>query len=66
MKRGTQTQLAAKAGITQAFISMILSNKRRPSWNMAKKLAVVTKTKPELWLEGNSETIKIVLDSLNF
>jgi hypothetical protein len=33
---------------------------------MAKKLAIATNTKPELWLDAEPEHIKQVLDSVNF
>ncbi len=37
----TQKQLAEKIGITPAYYSMLESNKRRPSVNVAKKIAIV-------------------------
>ncbi len=66
MKHGTKTIIAKKAGISDAYISMILSGKRRPSWQNAKKLAKITHTKTELWMEGDSDRIKEVLDAVNF
>ena len=66
MKRGIQTTLSKKSGISEAYISLILSGQRRPSWKNAKILASTTNTKPELWLEGTIETIKQVLSAVNF
>jgi transcriptional regulator with XRE-family HTH domain len=66
MKRGIQNEIADKVDISTAFISQILSGKRRPSWSMAKKLSKATNTKPELWLEAAPEKIKEVLDAVNF
>jgi len=58
MKNTTQREMAEKAGITEAFLSYIVNGKRRPSWKVAKNLALVTGTKPELWLDGSPEVIK--------
>ncbi len=66
MRHGIQTRIANKAKISTAYISMILSGKRRPSWQNAKKLAFITKTRPELWLDGEPEKIKEILDAVNF
>ena len=66
MKRGRQTELADKADISNAYVSQLLNGKRRHSWTMAKKLAVATNTKPELWLDGEPAKIKEILDAVNF
>ena len=58
----TQTQLAAATEVSQAFISLLLSGKSRPSWRVAKRLSAATGTAPELWLEGTPEQIKAALD----
>jgi transcriptional regulator with XRE-family HTH domain len=55
MKKKTQRILAQKAMISEPFLSLIVNGERRPSWKVAKRLAAVTKTKPELWLEGEPE-----------
>ena len=46
-----QVELAKKAGITEGMVSFILSGERRPSWDVAKKLAKATGTDPYLWME---------------
>jgi len=66
MKDGTQYKLANLIGKSEALVSLILSGKRRPSWQTAKKLAKATNTKPELWLDGEPEKIRTVFESLNF
>jgi transcriptional regulator with XRE-family HTH domain len=66
MKHGTKTTIAKKTGISNAYLSMILSGKRRPSWQNAKKLAKVTHTKIELWMDGDMQRINEVLDAVNF
>jgi len=66
MKRGNQTKLASKTNISEAFISQILSGKRRPSWPTAKKLAAATRTRPAIWMEESPEKLKGVLDAVNF
>lgn len=64
MKYGVQKQIARKAKITSQFINQILSGRRRPSWSVAKRLAVTTNTEPELWLDGKPEDIKAALDEM--
>ena len=59
-----QNEIAKKVGITSSMLSQILSGKKRPKWKTAKCLAEVTGTKPELWLEGKPEEIKIVLENI--
>lgn len=60
----TQTKIAAKAGITQQMVSTILSGKARPSWKTAKKLAAVTSTSPELWLDGKPDDIRATISNI--
>ena len=61
MKRGTQTKIADKIKISDAFMCQILSGKRRPSWVVAKKLAAATNTEPGLWLEASPEKMREAL-----
>lgn len=53
-----QKEIAQKANLTDAFISMVFSGTRRPSWTTAKKLAEVTGTTPALWMEGSPDQIR--------
>jgi transcriptional regulator with XRE-family HTH domain len=64
MKTIKQTNLAKMASISDGFLSQIISGVRRPSWRTAKKLAIATDTKPELWLEGDSKQIKETINHL--
>jgi len=58
MKHGCQIRIAQKCSISQGFLSDIISNKRRPSWKTAKRLAKETNTSPELWLDGSTAEIQ--------
>ena len=64
MKNGIQHKIAIRVGVSDAFISLIINGQKRPSWSVAKDLAVITGTKPELWLEGTVEQIKNALKNL--
>ena len=52
MQIGLQTKIAAIAGISISYFSLIMQAKRRPSWTKAKKLAAVTASDPVLWLKA--------------
>jgi transcriptional regulator with XRE-family HTH domain len=59
-----QVELAKRAGITEGMVSFILSGERRPSWDVAKKLAKATGTDPYLWMEYKiSEMLEAVKDA---
>lgn len=58
MKHGIQKKIAERADVSPAFLSLVLAEKRRPSWKIAKRLAEVTGTDPVLWLEGSSQQIR--------
>ncbi|WP_076750479.1 helix-turn-helix transcriptional regulator [Desulfatitalea tepidiphila] len=60
----TQNQVAQAAGTTQPYISNILNGRRRPSWKLAKRLAQVTCTEPQLWLDGTPDEIRAALSDL--
>ena len=65
----TQNDLIKKMGkkhgkpaLTQAMVSFILTGERRPSWKLAKRLAmVVPGTTVEMWLEGDPEDLRSAL-----
>ena len=52
------TKIAIEAGISQGFLSNIICGRRRPHYKIAKKLAAITKTSVELWLEGTENELK--------
>ena len=56
-----QVELAKRAGITEGMVSFILSGERRPSIDVAEKLAEATGTDPILWMKYNiKEMLKAV------
>jgi transcriptional regulator with XRE-family HTH domain len=67
MKTNKQTHIAKKAGITDGFLSQILTGIRTPAWETAKKLFEVTGIPPEIWMEArnNPEQIKHLVKELN-
>jgi plasmid maintenance system antidote protein VapI len=53
-----QTKFARQIDITQQYVSKIINGRRRPCWEKAKKIASITDTSPELWLEGDATARK--------
>lgn len=47
------SEIARRVGKSGAMVSYILSGHRRPSWKMAKALAKVTNSNPEVWMEDD-------------
>ena len=64
MQVGLQNKIAAIAGISNSFFSMVVRGRRRPSWTKAKRLAEATASDPVLWLEGSPAEMKAVLNDL--
>jgi plasmid maintenance system antidote protein VapI len=59
-----QVELAKICNIHESMVSLILKGERRPSWDVAKKLAKATGTDPYLWMEYKiSEMLKAVKDA---
>lgn len=56
-----QTELSKRAKISNPYLSQIIMRHRRPSWDVAKRLAEAAGTSPILWLEGTTEQIRKVL-----
>lgn len=54
--------LSNKTGLALSSIYNIINARRRPSWAVAKRLAEVTGTSPELWLEGQPDQIRGALN----
>ena len=57
-KKLKQFEIARKAGISPSFLSEVISNKKRPSWYIAKKLEKVTGIAVGLWMEGATEKLR--------
>jgi transcriptional regulator with XRE-family HTH domain len=52
----TQKQIAMASGISQGFVSQILSGDKRPSWEVAKLFAkAVPGTDPVFWMESTAK-----------
>lgn len=62
MKHGFQIKLAEKTGLSEGFISLMLRGERRPGWNTAKRLAEITDSKPEIWMDLDLVEIEVVLE----
>lgn len=58
----TITAIAAEVKMSQPGLSNIINRKRKPSWPLAKVIAEVTGTTPELWLDGSKKEIKAALN----
>ncbi len=63
--RGTQAKLVKATGKSSGYISEIINRKKRPSWDLAKKLAEATGTSPVLWMEGTTADIKAAIAELD-
>jgi len=58
----TQKYIARQLGVSTAFVNYLVTTKKRPNWKRAKQLAKITKTKPELWLDGSESDIRNAID----
>ncbi len=54
MAKITQKQIAKRAGISGQWLSDIIGDRGRPSWDPAKKIAEITNTTPGLWMDGDT------------
>jgi transcriptional regulator with XRE-family HTH domain len=61
MKQPTQQSIANAAGITQGYLSAIITRRKIPSFKTAKKIASATNTNPILWCDGTEDEIKAAL-----
>lgn len=57
----TLKQTALEAGITPAFMSMILNGHRNPSWKTAKKLERVTGLPAPDWFERPGDELRAAI-----
>ena len=60
-----QNELAKRLNITAAYVSQIISEKKRPMWPLAKRIAEETDTDPVLWLEGRTDDMRKALENAN-
>lgn len=59
MKKNSQTHIAKKVGISDSFFSEILSGKKSPGWETAKKLFETTGILPAYWMESRQYPEKL-------
>lgn len=59
----TQEEIGKLAGCSQGYISQLLKGERRPSWDVAKILAEITKTDITLWMEGPENVKRAAIKS---
>jgi len=64
MKRGLQTKLARKTGLSDAYISQLLNGYRTVSANAAQRLADATNSNPLVWLYGTSDEKRNAIKNL--
>jgi plasmid maintenance system antidote protein VapI len=53
-----QKNISKLLGVTDAFISMVLSGKRSISYPMAKKLNALTRIEKDFWMEANADELR--------
>ena len=59
----TQTELAEKSGVTQAFISLVLSGNRRPNYATAKTWQTITGIEIDFWMTAESDALRARFDA---
>lgn len=65
MKTIKQKNIAKKAGISEAMLSMILSGKARPCWKTAKRLSfAVPVSSPIDWMESDPDHLRQIITNL--
>ena len=55
-------ELAKKIGTSEAFVSLMLSGKRRPSWDTAMILSSIFGNKASFWMTADSEEMRTVIN----
>lgn len=64
MKKIFQIEIVKEAGIAQSTLSNILNGRRRPSWGIAKRLASVTGSTPDIWMEGQTDVLRQIIENI--
>ena len=59
-----QIEIAKRTGLSEAFISLLLSGGRRPTWKTAKLLEAVTGVNAVVWLEAPPNQIRAALEGV--
>jgi len=55
------SEVANETGLSEPYVYNVLNRSQTPTWRLAKRLALVTATDVELWLEGNQEELEETL-----
>ena len=63
MRHGFQKKLAGEIGVEPSMIKKISNRKARPGWDTAKRLAEITGSGPEIWMELDLVEIEAVLET---
>lgn len=58
--------IASVARITQPYFSSILTGKKRPTWDLAKRLGQITLSDPRFWANGDTGEIGRSLERMVF
>lgn len=61
MERVRLKEIAEGIGISVAMVSMLISGKRKPSWELSKKLSEIYGRDASWWMEAGSEKIGLAL-----
>ena len=61
----TQTELAKLLGISQPYLNNIYHGRRRPSYNMAKRMQKVTHRTHDWWRESELSDVQKHLDRIS-
>ena len=64
MESLNQAQTAKKLKISEAYLSLLLSGNRRPSWTIAKRLAKFFGTTEKIWMDGTPRQIKYAIKTV--
>lgn len=64
MKKIRQYQIAKQAGISAPMFCEIINGKARPSWGTAKRIASVTGTTPDIWMEGQTDVLRQIINNI--
>lgn len=63
MRHRASMMVAKRAGISGPFLSNILSGRYRTGWESAKRLAAVTGTKPDIWMDKRINKMRSAVEN---
>lgn len=65
MEKLTQSKIAEKVGVTDAFISQIFNGLRKPSWSVAIRLGQLFNVEAAFWMDATPKQIKKLITRRN-